>query len=118
MSSILIADTLAQRGIDMLSEHHQVEVRAGLSEEELLAAVADVNGLVVRSQTQVTAPVIGAAQRLEVIGRAGVGIDNIDVDAATRVTVEATDELGNVASQGQKLIRGKEIGRASCRERV
>lgn len=84
MSSILIADTLAQRGIDMLSEHHQVEVRAGLSEEELLAAVADVNGLVVRSQTQVTAPVIGAAQRLEVIGRAGVGIDNIDVDAATQ----------------------------------
>ncbi len=84
MPSILIADTLAQRGIDMLSERHQVEVRTGLSEDELLAAVAEVNGLVVRSQTQVTARVIDAARKLEVIGRAGVGVDNIDVDAATQ----------------------------------
>ena len=102
MSSILIADTLVQRGIDMLSERHQVEVRTGLSEEELAAAVAEVNGLVVRSQTQVTARVIDAARQLEVIGRAGVGVDNIDVDAATqRGVIVVNAPLANTISAAE-----------------
>ena len=84
MARILIADTLAQQGIDMLSKQHDVEVRTGLSEDELVEAVADINALVVRSQTQVTARVLEAAEHLEVVGRAGVGVDNIDVNAATQ----------------------------------
>src|SRR5688500_17687195 len=84
MARILIADTLAKEGIDMLSKSHDVEVRTGLSEDALCEAVAEVQALVVRSATQVTSKVIAAAKQLEVIARAGVGVDNIDVDAATR----------------------------------
>lgn len=84
MARILVADTLAQKGIDMLSRAHEVTVRTGLKEDELVAAVADVDALVVRSATQVTERVIEAAGQLQVIARAGVGVDNIDVDAATR----------------------------------
>ncbi len=83
MAKILIADQIAQEGIDLLSASHEVELKTGLSEDELVDAVADVRALVVRSQTQVTARVIEAAQQLEVIARAGVGVDNVDVDAAT-----------------------------------
>jgi D-3-phosphoglycerate dehydrogenase len=84
LARILIADTLAKEGINLLSRAHDVEVRTGLSEDALCEAVADVQALVVRSATQVTAKVIAAAQQLEVIARAGVGVDNIDVDAATQ----------------------------------
>ncbi|RLT27473.1 MAG: phosphoglycerate dehydrogenase [Chloroflexi bacterium] len=84
MARVLIADTLAKQGIEMLSKEHDVEVKTGLSEDALIEAVAGVQALVVRSQTQVTERVIAAATSLEVIGRAGVGVDNIDVEAATR----------------------------------
>jgi D-3-phosphoglycerate dehydrogenase len=84
MARILIADTLAKQGIEMLSQEHEVEVKTGLSEDDLVQAVAGVQALVVRSQTQVTERVIAAATNLEVIGRAGVGVDNIDVPAATK----------------------------------
>jgi len=84
MARILIADTLAKQGIEMLSREHEVEVKTGLSEDELVQAVVGVQALVVRSQTQVTERVIAAATSLEVIGRAGVGVDNIDVPAATK----------------------------------
>lgn len=81
---ILIVDTIAADGIEVLKRHTQVDVRLGLSWEELLEAVASYEGLVVRSETKVTAEVIEAGAKLEVIGRAGVGVDNIDVEAATR----------------------------------
>ncbi|MSQ42404.1 MAG: phosphoglycerate dehydrogenase, partial [Dehalococcoidia bacterium] len=83
MAKILVADSIAQEGIDLLERHHDVVVSTGLSEDALVEAVRDVAALVVRSQTQVTARVIAAATRLEVIARAGVGVDNVDVDAAT-----------------------------------
>ena len=84
MGRILVADSIAQEGVDRLAQRHDVEVRTGLSEDELVEAVADLDALIVRSQTQVGERVIDAASRLSVIGRAGVGIDNIDVAAATR----------------------------------
>ncbi len=102
MSKILIADTLAQDGIDALSERHDVEVRTGLSEDELVEAVATISALVVRSQTRVTARVIEAASRLEVIGRAGVGVDNIDLEAATeRGVVVVNAPLANTVSAAE-----------------
>ncbi len=102
MARILIADTLAQQGIDMLAQHHDVQVRTGLSEDELVEAIADVNALVVRSQTQVTARVLEAAQQLEVVGRAGVGVDNIDVDAATQRGVTVVNApLANTMSAAE-----------------
>ncbi|MCK9494052.1 MAG: phosphoglycerate dehydrogenase [Dehalococcoidia bacterium] len=83
MAKILIADKIAQQGIDLLSREHEVEVKTGLSEDDLCAAIADAKALIVRSQTQVTAKVLAAAAQLEIVARAGVGVDNVDVSAAT-----------------------------------
>ena len=83
---VLIADPISQRGVDDLSAGGalDVTVRTGLSEAELMQVVPDFSAIVVRSQTKVTAPILQAAARLRVIGRAGVGVDNVDVETATR----------------------------------
>ena len=65
----------------------EVDIRAGLSTEQLVADIADFDGIVVRSETQVTEAVLAAGKRLQVVGRAGVGVDNIDVGAATLLGV-------------------------------
>jgi D-3-phosphoglycerate dehydrogenase / 2-oxoglutarate reductase len=83
VAKILIADKIAQQGIDLLSGDHDVEVRTGLSEDDLCEAVRDADALIVRSQTQVTAKVLAAAGSLQIVARAGVGVDNVDVNAAT-----------------------------------
>ena len=83
---VLVADPIAQRGIDELSNGGQLDVtvKLGLKPEDLLAIIGEFQGLVVRSETKATAKVIEAATNLKVIGRAGVGVDNVDVDAATK----------------------------------
>ncbi|MXW24042.1 MAG: phosphoglycerate dehydrogenase, partial [Chloroflexi bacterium] len=99
MARILIADQIAEQGVAMLGDDHEVTVQTGMSEDELVEAVADISALVVRSQTQVTARVIEAAPRLEVIGRAGVGVDNIELAAATaRGVVVVNAPLANTMS--------------------
>ena len=99
MATILVADQIAEQGIARLRERHEVTVRTGLSEDELVEAVQDARGIVVRSQTRVTARIIEAAPQLEVIGRAGVGVDNIDLDAATqRGVVVVNAPLANTIS--------------------
>jgi D-3-phosphoglycerate dehydrogenase len=67
--------------------HELVEVKKTPKEAELLALVADFDGLIVRSGTDVNAAVIGAGRRLQLIGRAGVGVDNVDLAAATRAGI-------------------------------
>ena len=86
MNKVLVSDLLSQQGLDVLTESSdfEVDVILNLSHEELLDRIADYNALVIRSATKVTADVIDAATQLKVIGRAGVGVDNIDVQAATR----------------------------------
>ena len=83
---ILIADSISQRGIDELSHDNSlaVVVKTGLSENELVDFVPDFSALIVRSETKVTAKILNGATRLRVIGRAGVGVDNVDVETATR----------------------------------
>src|SRR5438270_5594515 len=83
---ILIADSISQRGIDEMTRDGALNVliQMGLSESELVGIIPEFSAIVVRSQTKVTAPVINAANRLQLIGRAGVGVDNVDVEAATR----------------------------------
>ncbi len=81
---ILVADPLGEEGLALLREHAEVDVRIGLKEDELVAIISNYDALVVRSGVQVTARIIDAAKRLQVIGRAGVGTDNIDLEAATR----------------------------------
>jgi len=81
---IFVSDDVSESGLGPLREAgFAVEKRTGLKGADLLAALDDADGLVVRSETRVTAEVLDAAPRLRVIGRAGVGVDNIDVKAAT-----------------------------------
>ncbi len=85
MARILVTEEIADGGLDRLRlAGHSVDVRLGLSPEELLEAVAVSQALIIRSATQVTAEVLAAAPSLLVVGRAGIGLDNVDVDAATR----------------------------------
>ncbi|MHB8459549.1 MAG: phosphoglycerate dehydrogenase [Candidatus Limnocylindrales bacterium] len=84
---VLVAESLAAEGLGLLRAHHEVDERLDLSRDELSAIVGDYDALVVRSQVQVDAALIGAGDRLVVIGRAGVGVDNVDLDAATRAGI-------------------------------
>jgi len=81
---ILVADPLAEDGLERLRRAGEVTVVSRLGESELIQRIPDFDALVVRSETRVTAPIIEAGSRLRVVGRAGVGVDNIDVPAATR----------------------------------
>ncbi|HVE71621.1 MAG TPA: phosphoglycerate dehydrogenase [Thermoanaerobaculia bacterium] len=85
MHRVLVTDTLADSGLDLLRNTSDVELdyRAGLKGVDLLAAVAESDALITRSGTAVTEELVNAGNRLRVIGRAGVGLDNVDVDACT-----------------------------------
>ncbi len=81
---VLVSDPIAKNGLEYLQQHVDVDVKIGMKPEELLQLIPNYDALVVRSETKVTAQVIDACARLKAIGRAGVGVDNIDVPAATR----------------------------------
>ncbi len=81
---VLVSDPLAEEGLAILRAACDVDVKTGLKEDELCGILGDYDALLVRSGTEVTAKVIQAGRKLRFIGRAGVGVDNIDVDAATR----------------------------------
>jgi D-3-phosphoglycerate dehydrogenase / 2-oxoglutarate reductase len=81
---VLVSDPLAEEGLEILKKAFEVDVKTDLKEEELCTIIGDYDALLVRSSTEVTAKVIEAGKRLKFIGRAGVGVDNIDMDAATR----------------------------------
>jgi D-3-phosphoglycerate dehydrogenase len=85
-AQILVADPISARGIEEIGRDGalDVQVRIGLQPAELIEIIPAFSGLVVRSETKVTAAVLEAATKLRVVGRAGVGIDNVDVDTATR----------------------------------
>jgi len=105
MTKVLVSDPIDQAGIDILSQVAQVDVRTGLPPEELKAIIGDYDALMIRSGTQVTADVIEAANQLRIIGRAGVGVDNVDVKAATRrgVLVVNSPEGNTIAAAEQAL---------------
>jgi D-3-phosphoglycerate dehydrogenase len=102
---ILVAEPLAEQGIALLREHHEVDERPGLSGDELCAAIADYDALVVRSQVQVDAELIAAGARLVVIGRAGVGVDNVDLEAATRAGITVVNApTGNTIAAAEHTL--------------
>ena len=84
MPKVLVSDPVDQVGIDIISQVAQVDVKTGLPEEELVKIISEYDALMVRSGTKVTQSIIEAGNQLKIIGRAGVGVDNIDVAAATR----------------------------------
>ena len=86
MIKLLVTDELSKEGLEMLREGGkvQVDVRPGIPHDELLKIIGDYDALIIRSGTKVNAEVIEAGKNLKVVGRAGVGVDNVDVKAATR----------------------------------
>jgi D-3-phosphoglycerate dehydrogenase / 2-oxoglutarate reductase len=81
---VLVTEPLAESGLEILRQDLEVEVRPELAESGLAEVIGEFDAVIVRSQTKVTAEVLDRAERLKVIGRAGIGLDNVDVDAATR----------------------------------
>jgi D-3-phosphoglycerate dehydrogenase len=105
MMNVLVCDPVSPKGIALLQQCSEFKVKVldkRLPEVELLPVVADVDAMVVRSETKVTRKVIEAARRLKVVGRAGVGVDNVDVEAATqRGIVVMNTPSGNTISTAE-----------------
>ena len=101
---VLVADNLSNMGVDILKKESgiEVDVNIGLPKEELIKIIPSYEGLIVRSATKVTADVIEAATNLKVIGRAGIGVDNIDVATAGKngIIVMNTPE-GNIITTAE-----------------
>jgi D-3-phosphoglycerate dehydrogenase / 2-oxoglutarate reductase len=102
---VLITEKLAHRGVDLLREEFEVDVLIGLGHEELLGKIGGYDGLIIRSATKVTAEVIERAVNLKAIGRAGIGVDNIDIEAATKrgILVANAPESNTVAAAEHTL---------------
>ena len=106
MAKILITDGMAQEGVELLKQGgHQLDNRK-VGAEELLRIIGEYDGLVIRSATQVTDAVVRAGSpRLKVIGRAGVGVDNVDLPTATNAGVIVMNApLGNIVSAAEHTI--------------
>ena len=88
MPKVLVSDSLSKEGLDVLEQAKSTGIeyayKPGLKEDELAATIPDYDGLVIRSGSKVTAKVLDAATNLKVVGRAGIGVDNVDVPMATR----------------------------------
>ncbi|MGI9019045.1 MAG: phosphoglycerate dehydrogenase [Euzebya sp.] len=80
---VLVADALSDAGVALLSQRFDVDVRTGLPKDELIAAIGDYDAVVIRSATTIDADVLAAATKLKVVARAGIGLDNVDITAAT-----------------------------------
>ena len=102
---ILVAEQLAKQGLEILRAHHEVDEKIGLTPEELASIIGDYDALLVRSQVKVTANILAHATRLVVIGRAGVGVDNVDLEAATKAGVVVVNApTGNTVSAAEQTI--------------
>ncbi len=103
---VLVLDNVSEKAVMILRENGvQADVSPTLPQEELLEKIAEYEGVIVRSQTKVTAEVIAAGKKLKVIGRAGVGVDNVDIQAATNrgiVVLNAPD--GNTISTAEHTV--------------
>jgi D-3-phosphoglycerate dehydrogenase / 2-oxoglutarate reductase len=109
VARVLVTEKIAQSGLDLLSNAgHEVDVQEGLTAEELLGAVAGAHALIIRSATKVTSEMLAAGTSLAVVGRAGVGLDNVDVNAATErgvmVVNAPTSNILSVAEQAMALL--------------
>ena len=104
---ILVSDPLSEVGVDIFNNSPgiEVDVKTGLSPEALAEIIGDYEGLVIRSATRVTADIIRVADRLRVIGRAGIGLDNVDIPAATqRGIVVMNTPLGNTITTAEHTV--------------
>lgn len=105
MPKVLVSDPIDPAGLDILSQVAQVDVKTDLTPEQLVQTIPEYDALMIRSGTQVTQAVVEAGQQLKIIGRAGVGVDNVDVPAATRqgIVVVNSPEGNTIAAAEHAL---------------
>src|SRR5437763_6398573 len=105
---ILITDRIAREGIELLHAQlpdAQIDERPGIQPEQLRAIIGEYGALIVRSETQVTGEILSAATRLKIVARAGVGVDNIDTEAATRQGILVVNSpTGNIIAAAEHTI--------------
>ena len=105
---VLITDKIAREGVNLLREQlpdAQIDERPGLTPEQLKAIIGGYDALIVRSETQVTSPILEEATKLKIVGRAGVGVDNIDTEAATRRGIIVVNSpTGNIIAAAEHTI--------------
>ncbi len=88
MARVLVTEKIADKGLDLLRDAgHEVDVQIGLDDAGLVSAIAGAQAIIIRSATIVTAALLDAGTELKIVGRAGIGLDNVDVDAATEHNV-------------------------------
>ncbi|GEO80453.1 phosphoglycerate dehydrogenase [Pararhodospirillum oryzae] len=106
MPKVLVSDKLSPTAVKIFSDRGiDVDVKTGLKPDELMAIIGDYDGLAVRSETKVTAAVLEKATNLKVVGRAGIGVDNIDIPAATqRGVVVMNTPYGNAITTAEHTI--------------
>jgi D-3-phosphoglycerate dehydrogenase len=102
---VLVTDPISEEGIEILRKVAQVDIKTDLKPEQIIDIIGDYDALIVRSQTKVTKAIIEAGKKLQVIARAGVGIDNVDVEAATRCGIVVVNApTGNTVSAAEHAI--------------
>ena len=104
---VLVSDVLGEVGIKMFQDEPglEVDVKTGLAPDELKSIIGEYDALVIRSATQVTEEILQAAKALKVVGRAGIGLDNVDIPAATkRGVVVMNTPTGNVITTAEHTI--------------
>ena len=103
---VLISDKLSAAAVEIFKNRGvEVDIKTGLKPEELKAIIGEYDGLAVRSSTKVTADILAAAPKLKVVGRAGIGVDNVDVDAATaRGVAVMNTPFGNAITTAEHAI--------------
>ena len=115
---ILVPENVSPDGLSMLSSLYEVDVKIGLSPEELLHIIPSYHGLIIRSETKVTGAVLAAAKKMRVVARAGVGVDNIDLNAATQQGIIVVNSpAGNIVAAAEHTIAlmlstARNVGRA------
>lgn len=102
---VLIPEKVSPDGLALLKEQFDVDEKKGLSAEEIKAIIGDYEALIVRSETKVTADLISAAKKLKVVARAGVGVDNVDVQSATQNGIIVVNSpSGNINAAAEHTI--------------
>ena len=106
MPKVLISDSMSPRAAEIFRERGiDVDVKTGMKPDQLKAAIDGYDGLAIRSSTKVTGDILGAAKKLKVVGRAGIGVDNVDVDAATaRGVLVMNTPFGNSVTTAEHTI--------------
>ena len=105
MARVLVADPIATEGVELLGSGSEVDVKHGLNPRELLEIIGSYDALVVRSETKVTPEVVEAAKSLRVIARAGIGVDNINLEAATAAGIAVVNApIGNTVAAAEHTV--------------